>query len=89
MTSQTLRSSATKLLEIGKRINRLSRQNTITSETQSIGRENTNGEIEALVDEYNEIGKTVTNETEFEIDPYVITETVNSSGQRVVTATNK
>lgn len=89
MTDETLRTSATKLLEIGKRINRLSQQNRLTSETFSIGRENTNGEIEALVEQYNEIGKTVTNETDYEIDPYVMDEEENSHGQRIVTATNK
>jgi len=88
MKTSELETIATELLEVGQRINRLNRQNVVYSETQTSNQEDINSEIKELVERYNELATNVTENTEFDIKPYVIMEQINSNGQTILRTTN-
>ena len=88
MKTSELETIATELLEVGQRINRLNRQNVVYSETQTSNQEEINSEIKELVERYNELATNVTENTEFDIKPYVIMEQINSNGQTILRTTN-
>lgn len=88
MTTEKLESLASELFALGQRINKLSRSNELTCQTFSVNREETNSEIETLVDRYNNLATEVTENTEHTIYPYTISERENPRGQRIVTTNN-
>lgn len=88
MTTSEIESIASELFATGQRINKLNRHNALSSETQTSNQEDINSEIRELVERYNELATNVTENTEFDIKPYVIMEQINSNGQTILRTTN-
>ena len=89
MSSGTLATFAKELLKLGQKIEKISRSNSISNQTFSTNRRLTNDHLTKLIGDYNTIAKTVSENSEHSIDPYVISEYVNSHEQVVLTASNK
>lgn len=87
MKPERLEEVAHQLLNLGQQINKLSRRNSITNQTNNLSRDKTNEQVIDLVNEYNELATEVNENTEHVIDEYVTSEYVNSHKQVVVTAT--